>query len=137
MTCDEAPEEPASVSTEQVLKIECNITISTNYMLSGIMNVRRILYVFVMVPMGLSPYSLLTKSWRKTRLVSGDKPCTRKNQECQGCPATSQCTWYASLGERISAKRPKSWLVISAVIGHPPLICPSPTLAKSEIPVRV
>jgi ubiquitin carboxyl-terminal hydrolase 14 len=40
LTCDEAPEEPASISTEQVLKIECNINISTNYMVTGIMNVR-------------------------------------------------------------------------------------------------
>jgi ubiquitin carboxyl-terminal hydrolase 14 len=40
LTCDEAPEEPASVTTEQVLKIECNISITTNFMLTGIMNVR-------------------------------------------------------------------------------------------------
>ena len=40
LTCDEAPDEPASVSTEQVLKIECNISITTNFMLTGIMNVR-------------------------------------------------------------------------------------------------
>ncbi|EKM76662.1 hypothetical protein AGABI1DRAFT_44583 [Agaricus bisporus var. burnettii JB137-S8] len=38
LTCDEAPEEPASVSTEQVLKIECNINITTNYMVPGILN---------------------------------------------------------------------------------------------------
>ncbi|TCD68576.1 deubiquitinating enzyme [Steccherinum ochraceum] len=38
LTCDEAPEEPASVTTEKVLKIECNITINTNYMHSGIMD---------------------------------------------------------------------------------------------------
>ncbi|KIK09583.1 hypothetical protein K443DRAFT_671480 [Laccaria amethystina LaAM-08-1] len=38
LTCDEAPEEPASVTTEQVLKIECNISITTNFMLTGIMN---------------------------------------------------------------------------------------------------
>ncbi|KXN85247.1 Ubiquitin carboxyl-terminal hydrolase 6 [Leucoagaricus sp. SymC.cos] len=38
LTCDEAPEEPASVTTEQVHKVECNINITTNYMLSGIMN---------------------------------------------------------------------------------------------------
>ncbi|KAF5329651.1 hypothetical protein D9619_008920 [Psilocybe cf. subviscida] len=38
LTCDEAPEEPRTVSKEQVLKIECNITISTNFMLSGLMN---------------------------------------------------------------------------------------------------
>jgi len=40
LRCDEAPEEPVSVSSEQVLKIECNISITTNFMLTGIMNVR-------------------------------------------------------------------------------------------------
>ncbi|KAF8637118.1 hypothetical protein AX17_003022 [Amanita inopinata Kibby_2008] len=38
LTCDEAPEEAPSVSKEQVLKVECNITITTNYMLAGLMN---------------------------------------------------------------------------------------------------
>ncbi|KIM41807.1 hypothetical protein M413DRAFT_445024 [Hebeloma cylindrosporum] len=38
LRCDEAPEEPVTVSTEQVLKIECNISITTNFMLSGIMS---------------------------------------------------------------------------------------------------
>ncbi|KAI0076894.1 cysteine proteinase [Panus rudis PR-1116 ss-1] len=38
LKCDEAPEEPASVTTEKVLKVECNISITTNYMLSGIMD---------------------------------------------------------------------------------------------------
>ncbi|KAH9943858.1 cysteine proteinase [Amylocystis lapponica] len=37
LKCDEAPEEPVTVSAEKVLKIECNISVSTNYMLSGIM----------------------------------------------------------------------------------------------------
>lgn len=40
LKCDEAPEEPSTVSTEKVLKIECNISITTNFMLSGIMDVR-------------------------------------------------------------------------------------------------
>ncbi|KAF8900164.1 hypothetical protein CPB84DRAFT_1779499 [Gymnopilus junonius] len=38
LTCDEASEEPATVSSEQVLKIDCNISINTNFMLSGITN---------------------------------------------------------------------------------------------------
>ncbi|KAF9450746.1 cysteine proteinase [Macrolepiota fuliginosa MF-IS2] len=38
LTCDEAPEESANILTEPVLKIECNINITTNYMLAGIMN---------------------------------------------------------------------------------------------------
>ncbi|CAL1698264.1 unnamed protein product [Somion occarium] len=38
LKCDEAPEEPPSVTTEKVLKVDCNITISTNYMLSGILD---------------------------------------------------------------------------------------------------
>ncbi|KNZ75560.1 Ubiquitin carboxyl-terminal hydrolase 6 [Termitomyces sp. J132] len=41
LTCDEAPEELSSVTTENVLKIECNISISTNFMLTGIMNACR------------------------------------------------------------------------------------------------
>jgi ubiquitin carboxyl-terminal hydrolase 14 len=38
LTCDESPDEPPSVTKEQVLKVECNITSATNYMLSGIMS---------------------------------------------------------------------------------------------------
>ncbi|KAF8064043.1 hypothetical protein FPV67DRAFT_199304 [Lyophyllum atratum] len=38
LTCDEAPEEGSSVTHETVLKIECNINITTNFMLTGIMN---------------------------------------------------------------------------------------------------
>lgn len=40
LQCDEASEEPPTVATESVLKIECNINITTNYMATGIMNVR-------------------------------------------------------------------------------------------------
>lgn len=36
MSCPEAPEEPASFSAEKVLKLECNITINTNFLMSGI-----------------------------------------------------------------------------------------------------
>ncbi|KAA1474156.1 cysteine proteinase [Dentipellis sp. KUC8613] len=38
LKCDEAPDEPATVSTENVLKLECNINATTNYMASGIMD---------------------------------------------------------------------------------------------------
>jgi ubiquitin carboxyl-terminal hydrolase 14 len=38
LKCDESPEEPSTVTIERVLKIECNITISTNYMHTGIMD---------------------------------------------------------------------------------------------------
>jgi ubiquitin carboxyl-terminal hydrolase 14 len=38
LKCDEASEEPVSVTSENVLKIECNISNTTNYMLTGIMN---------------------------------------------------------------------------------------------------
>ncbi|KAL0952715.1 hypothetical protein HGRIS_006950 [Hohenbuehelia grisea] len=38
LSCDEAPEEEKSVRHEKVLKVECNINITTNYLLSGIMN---------------------------------------------------------------------------------------------------
>lgn len=36
MSSPEAPEEPASFSHEKVLKLECNITINTNFLMSGI-----------------------------------------------------------------------------------------------------
>ncbi|KAH9922256.1 cysteine proteinase [Fomitopsis serialis] len=36
LKCDEAPDEPPSVSFEKALKIECNISITTNYMLQGV-----------------------------------------------------------------------------------------------------
>jgi len=39
LTCDEAPEEPKSVKTDKVLKLDCNININTNYMLTGIKDV--------------------------------------------------------------------------------------------------
>ncbi|KDQ16979.1 hypothetical protein BOTBODRAFT_106145 [Botryobasidium botryosum FD-172 SS1] len=35
-TCDEAPEEPPTTSKERVLKLDCNISVSTNYMHSAI-----------------------------------------------------------------------------------------------------
>ena len=38
LKCDEAPEEEASVSSEKILKVACNITINTNYMHTGIMD---------------------------------------------------------------------------------------------------
>ncbi|KIL65371.1 hypothetical protein M378DRAFT_186464 [Amanita muscaria Koide BX008] len=36
LTCDESPDEPPSITREEVLKIECNISTTTNYMLPGI-----------------------------------------------------------------------------------------------------
>lgn len=36
LKCDEAPEEPSTVTVEKVLKIECNISATTNYMHTGI-----------------------------------------------------------------------------------------------------
>ncbi|KAF8654777.1 hypothetical protein AX16_003432 [Volvariella volvacea WC 439] len=38
LTCDEAPEEPPSVQIEHILKLESNITITTNYMATGLQN---------------------------------------------------------------------------------------------------
>ena len=35
----EAADEPPSITFEKVLKIECNINITTNYMMTGIMDV--------------------------------------------------------------------------------------------------
>ncbi|KAG2130373.1 hypothetical protein DEU56DRAFT_815676 [Suillus clintonianus] len=36
LKCDEAPEEPSTVTIEKVLKVECNISATTNYMHTGI-----------------------------------------------------------------------------------------------------
>jgi ubiquitin carboxyl-terminal hydrolase 14 len=41
LRCVEAPEEGVGVTIEKVLKIECNIGVTTSYMLTGIMAVRR------------------------------------------------------------------------------------------------
>lgn len=38
LTCDEAPEEPPTVKTDRVFKLDCNISINTNYLMSGIMD---------------------------------------------------------------------------------------------------
>lgn len=40
LTCDEAPEEPPTTTKEKIFKIQCNISSSTNYMHTGIMDVR-------------------------------------------------------------------------------------------------
>ncbi len=37
--CLEQSDEPATVRDEQVLKLECNISVSTNFMVSGILDV--------------------------------------------------------------------------------------------------
>ncbi|KAF9528754.1 hypothetical protein CPB83DRAFT_813265 [Crepidotus variabilis] len=37
LKCDESTDEPPVVSTEQVLKVDCNINMNTNFMLSGIL----------------------------------------------------------------------------------------------------
>jgi hypothetical protein len=39
LTCDEAPDEPATVSTEDTLKVGCHISMQTNFMGSGIKEV--------------------------------------------------------------------------------------------------
>ena len=45
LSSPEAPDEPPSVSEENVLKVECNITVNTNFMLSGIMEVSPLLFL--------------------------------------------------------------------------------------------
>lgn len=37
--CVEAPDEPVSIAQESALKLECNISISTNFLLSGVLEV--------------------------------------------------------------------------------------------------
>lgn len=39
LKCAEAPDEPPSTTIERVLKLECNITVNTNFMHGGILNV--------------------------------------------------------------------------------------------------
>ncbi|EMD31068.1 hypothetical protein CERSUDRAFT_120121 [Gelatoporia subvermispora B] len=38
LKCDEAPDEPPTSTVEKILKLSCNITINTNYMLTGILD---------------------------------------------------------------------------------------------------
>ncbi|KZO97578.1 cysteine proteinase [Calocera viscosa TUFC12733] len=38
MTCDAAPEEPSTHTIERIFKLDCNISINTNFMLSGILD---------------------------------------------------------------------------------------------------
>jgi ubiquitin carboxyl-terminal hydrolase 14 len=62
LKCDEAVDEPASVSTQNVLKIECNIGSSTNYMHTGIMGVSTLHDDKVlMIKINTSSHRLLTK----------------------------------------------------------------------------
>lgn len=46
LKCDEALDEPPTITTEKVLKIECNISITTNFMLPGIKDVRALTLKF-------------------------------------------------------------------------------------------
>lgn len=41
--CAEAPDEPERVSEEEALKLECNISINTNFLASGILDVSQVL----------------------------------------------------------------------------------------------
>ncbi|KZT50946.1 cysteine proteinase [Calocera cornea HHB12733] len=38
MTCDDVPEEPPTHTMERILKLDCNISINTNFMMSGILD---------------------------------------------------------------------------------------------------
>lgn len=40
LKCDEAPVEAPTVAQEKILKLQCNISATTNYMHTGIMDVR-------------------------------------------------------------------------------------------------
>ena len=39
LKCDEAPEEATTVLTEKISKLDCNISVTTNYLYNGIMDV--------------------------------------------------------------------------------------------------
>jgi len=38
LTCDDAPDEPPTHTVERIFKLDCNITINTNFMMSGILD---------------------------------------------------------------------------------------------------
>lgn len=40
LSTPEAPDEPPTMSVEKALKLECNISINTNFLMSGILDVR-------------------------------------------------------------------------------------------------
>ncbi|KAJ9101625.1 hypothetical protein QFC20_005154 [Naganishia adeliensis] len=46
LSCNEAPEEPPAIKFESASKLECNITIDTNHLLTGIKNVHSLNQIF-------------------------------------------------------------------------------------------
>lgn len=54
LTCDEAPEEPSSMAKEKIMKLQCNISGTTNYVHTGIKDVR------VVPPLDIPPKLELT-----------------------------------------------------------------------------
>jgi len=108
LRCDEAPEEPPVVSTEKILKIECNITSTTNFMLTGIVNVCHHSYqpIQFLIPFF---FSRLTRRSRRTRPHWDDRRCIARNRVYPDYRHTLPYTWFDLPGEPISEKRQKSW----------------------------
>lgn len=116
LKCDEAPEEPSSVITEKVLKIECNISISTNYMLSGIMDVRAPTVLVkrrrrVLTDVIIIVTRLLMVNSKRTLLLLDDKLSTLPAHVFLGYLLTSLFTWSDSRGEQILARKLRLWYV--------------------------
>ena len=65
LMCDEASDEPPSISNGTFTKIECNIKLGANYMLQGVMNVRIDLHNLPHTHLELCVGSPLTKKLKK------------------------------------------------------------------------
>lgn len=59
LKCDEAPEEPATVSTEDTLKVGCHISAQTNFMYLGIKEVG------MNVLVSISPLITILRLWTR------------------------------------------------------------------------
>jgi hypothetical protein len=115
LRCDEAPDEMATTSTEGVLKIDCNITGATNFMLSGIMGVGHFCNPPQLVLIDV--FSRWTKRSRNARRPWNAKPNTPCTHVWSVSPHTSPSTWSVSPGGVTLARKPKSWSVF--------VLCPS------------
>jgi len=110
LSCDEAPEEPPTTAHEAVLKVECNINASTNFMAQGILSVSFIAVVqFESLKLDFdSPWTKRSKRTRP-RLVA--LRSIAKSRVFPGFPLISAYIWCALPGEQTLGRRPKSWCV--------------------------
>ncbi len=105
LKCDEAPEEPPSVTVEKVLKVECNIGPTTNYMHSGIMDVSIFLFECCLCYSKNKHLSFFHRRWtessRSIHLHWVATPCTQLIRGWLVCLRISRYIWFVSTGSEI------------------------------------